>query len=128
MVVVAATPSTLDFMLPIARWIGYGGDTNFHESVLDPTVWAAGLVDNIDRFSEYDGFSCNTHTHSMSRVQLFRALKAEALRFALQPHQLRDNFYLRQNPRAVLSAAAKIVCMDLYNVITGRRYVRALDV
>ncbi len=106
-----------------ALYLTPGPKTRIRDEML-----AAGLVDNIDRFSEYDGFSCNTHTHSMSRVQLFRALKAEALRFALQLHQLRDNFYLRQNPRAVLSAAAKIVCMDLYNVITGRRYVRALDV
>jgi len=28
----------IDFMLPIARWIGYGGDTNFHEGVLDPVA------------------------------------------------------------------------------------------
>ena len=34
----------IDFMLPIARWIGYGGETNFHESVLDPVVLAAGLL------------------------------------------------------------------------------------
>ena len=26
----------IDFLLPIARWIGYGGETNFHEGVLDP--------------------------------------------------------------------------------------------
>lgn len=24
----------IDFMLPIARWIGYGGETDFHGSVL----------------------------------------------------------------------------------------------
>ncbi|MGN6404606.1 LLM class flavin-dependent oxidoreductase [Sinomonas sp.] len=34
----------LDFLLPIARWIGYKGDTNFHGHVLDPVVWAAGLL------------------------------------------------------------------------------------
>lgn len=34
----------IDFLLPIARWIGYGGETNFHEGVLDPVVWAAGLL------------------------------------------------------------------------------------
>ncbi len=88
---------------------------------------AAGLVDNPDDFSTYDGFSCNIHTHSLTRVQLFRALKIEALRYALQPRQLRDNFYLRQNPRAVLAAAAKILALDLYNVLTGRRYAQALD-
>lgn len=44
----------LDFMLPIARFIGYGGDTNFHESVLDPVALAAGLLaktENITVFS-----------------------------------------------------------------------------
>lgn len=34
----------IDFLLPIARWIGYGGDTNFHEGVLDPTAYTAGLL------------------------------------------------------------------------------------
>lgn len=34
----------IDFMLPIARWIGYGGETNFHGSVLETMTWAAGLL------------------------------------------------------------------------------------
>jgi alkanesulfonate monooxygenase SsuD/methylene tetrahydromethanopterin reductase-like flavin-dependent oxidoreductase (luciferase family) len=34
----------IDFMLPIARWIGYGGTTNFHEAVLDPVALAAALL------------------------------------------------------------------------------------
>jgi FMNH2-dependent dimethyl sulfone monooxygenase len=34
----------IDFMLPIARWIGYGGETNFHGSVLETITWAAGLL------------------------------------------------------------------------------------
>lgn len=34
----------LDFLLPIARWIGYGGETNFHGSVLETMTWAAGLL------------------------------------------------------------------------------------
>lgn len=34
----------IDFMLPIARWIGYGGDTNFHGGVLETMTWAAGLL------------------------------------------------------------------------------------
>lgn len=44
----------IDFLLPIARWIGYKGETNFHGSVLDPIVWAAGLLastENITVFS-----------------------------------------------------------------------------
>ena len=35
----------LDFFLPIARWIGYGGrDINFQRDVLETTTWAAGLL------------------------------------------------------------------------------------
>ncbi len=34
----------IDFMLPIARWVGYGGDTNFHGGVLDPVALAAALL------------------------------------------------------------------------------------
>src|SRR5690554_4687096 len=41
----------LDFMLPIARWIGYKGDTNFHGEVLDPSAWAAGLLASTERIS-----------------------------------------------------------------------------
>lgn len=41
----------IDFMLPIARWIGYGGTTNFHGSVLETATWAAGLLAATDRIS-----------------------------------------------------------------------------
>lgn len=45
----------IDFMLPIARWIGYGGSKiDFHESVLETVTWAAGLLaatNNINIFS-----------------------------------------------------------------------------
>ncbi len=36
--------SGLEFMLPIARWIGYGGDTDFHGGVLETVTWAAGML------------------------------------------------------------------------------------
>jgi alkanesulfonate monooxygenase SsuD/methylene tetrahydromethanopterin reductase-like flavin-dependent oxidoreductase (luciferase family) len=34
----------IDFMLPIARWIGYGGETDFHGTVLETMTWATGLL------------------------------------------------------------------------------------
>ena len=34
----------IDFMLPIARWIGYGGETNFHGNVLETMTWATALL------------------------------------------------------------------------------------
>ena len=41
----------IDFMLPIARWIGYGGETNFHGHVLETMTWAAGLLASTKRIS-----------------------------------------------------------------------------
>ena len=29
----------IEFLLPIARWIGYGGETDFHGSVLETLTW-----------------------------------------------------------------------------------------
>lgn len=39
-----ADDAGLEFMLPIARWIGYGGETNFHNHVLETLAWCAGLL------------------------------------------------------------------------------------
>ena len=39
-----ADDAGLDFMLPIARWKGYGGDTDFHGSTLETITWAVGLL------------------------------------------------------------------------------------
>ena len=43
----------IDFMLPIARWIGYGGDTNFHEGVLEPIPWATAILANTQRLNVF---------------------------------------------------------------------------
>lgn len=39
-----ADAAGIEFMLPIARWIGYGGATDFHGNVLETMTWAAGLL------------------------------------------------------------------------------------
>jgi alkanesulfonate monooxygenase SsuD/methylene tetrahydromethanopterin reductase-like flavin-dependent oxidoreductase (luciferase family) len=39
-----ADAAGLDFMLPIARWKGYGGDTDFHGCSLETITWAVGLL------------------------------------------------------------------------------------
>ncbi|TKV57399.1 LLM class flavin-dependent oxidoreductase [Nakamurella flava] len=43
----------IDFMLPIARWIGYGGVTNFHEGVLEPVPWATAIVASTERVTAF---------------------------------------------------------------------------
>src|SRR5262245_8625630 len=43
----------IDFMLPIARWIGYGGETDFHGSVLETITWATGLLAHTKRINVF---------------------------------------------------------------------------
>src|SRR5262249_10319784 len=39
-----ADDAGMDFMLPIARWKGYGGETDFHGTTLETLTWATGLL------------------------------------------------------------------------------------
>jgi len=39
-----ADDAGLDFMLPIARWKGYGGDTDYQGATLETLTWATGLL------------------------------------------------------------------------------------
>lgn len=43
----------IDFVLPIARWIGYGGVTNFHEGVLEPIPWATAIAASTERLTAF---------------------------------------------------------------------------
>ena len=39
-----ADETGIDFILPIGRWKGYGGETDFHGETLETKTWAAGLL------------------------------------------------------------------------------------
>jgi FMNH2-dependent dimethyl sulfone monooxygenase len=39
-----ADDAGMDFILPIARWKGYGGETDFHGTTLETLTWAVGLL------------------------------------------------------------------------------------
>ena len=43
----------IDFMLPIARWKGYGGATDFHGRSLETMTWAAGLLAATERITVF---------------------------------------------------------------------------
>src|ERR1700745_1289717 len=48
-----ADDAGLDFMLPIARWKGYGGDTDFHGCALETITWAVGLLSATARMTVF---------------------------------------------------------------------------
>jgi alkanesulfonate monooxygenase SsuD/methylene tetrahydromethanopterin reductase-like flavin-dependent oxidoreductase (luciferase family) len=39
-----ADEAGIDFLLPIGRWKGYGGDSDFHGTTLETVTWACGLL------------------------------------------------------------------------------------
>jgi dimethylsulfone monooxygenase len=48
-----ADEAGIDFMLPIARWKGYGGDTDFHGETLETITWATGLLAATSRMTVF---------------------------------------------------------------------------
>ena len=102
--------------------------TPYPKTRLRDEMLAAGLVVNKDDFSQYDGFTCNVRTRHMTSDELFRALKQEAIMYALDPGHLVHNYFLKRYPCAVIRAAILTVYSDLFNILTGRRYARKTDV
>jgi FMNH2-dependent dimethyl sulfone monooxygenase len=48
-----ADEAGIDFMLPIARWKGYGGETDFHGRSLETITWAVGLLGATKRMTVF---------------------------------------------------------------------------
>jgi FMNH2-dependent dimethyl sulfone monooxygenase len=44
-----AEEAGIDFLLPIGRWKGYRGETNFHGAVLETITWAGALLAKTER-------------------------------------------------------------------------------
>jgi alkanesulfonate monooxygenase SsuD/methylene tetrahydromethanopterin reductase-like flavin-dependent oxidoreductase (luciferase family) len=48
-----ADEAGIDFMLPIGRWKGYRGETNFHGAVLETITWAGALLAHSERITVF---------------------------------------------------------------------------
>jgi alkanesulfonate monooxygenase SsuD/methylene tetrahydromethanopterin reductase-like flavin-dependent oxidoreductase (luciferase family) len=48
-----ADEAGIDFMLPIGRWKGYGGDTDYHGETLETVTWATGLLGATKRITVF---------------------------------------------------------------------------
>lgn len=48
-----ADEAGLDFLLPVARWVGLRGESGFHDDVLETVTWACGLLANTSRISVF---------------------------------------------------------------------------
>jgi alkanesulfonate monooxygenase SsuD/methylene tetrahydromethanopterin reductase-like flavin-dependent oxidoreductase (luciferase family) len=43
----------IDFMLPVGRWKGYGGDTDYQGATLETVTWASGLLASTKRITVF---------------------------------------------------------------------------
>jgi len=102
--------------------------TPYPKTRLRDEMLEADLVTNKDDFSQYDGFTCNVRTKHMTSVELFKALKQEAIIHALNPGHLVHNYFLKHHPLAVIRSAILTGYSDIFNIVTGRRYSRKSDV
>jgi alkanesulfonate monooxygenase SsuD/methylene tetrahydromethanopterin reductase-like flavin-dependent oxidoreductase (luciferase family) len=50
---VMADEGGIEFMLPIGRWKGYGGDTDYQGATLETVTWAAGLLAGTRRLTVF---------------------------------------------------------------------------
>src|SRR6201984_3404150 len=43
----------IEFMLPIGRWKGYGGDTDYQGATWETVTWASGLLAKTERLAVF---------------------------------------------------------------------------
>ena len=48
-----ADDAGIEFMLPVGRWKGYGGDTDYQGETLETVTWAAGLLGATQRLTVF---------------------------------------------------------------------------
>src|SRR5262245_20910669 len=48
-----ADAAGIDFLLPIGRWKGYGGDTDYQGATLETIIWATGLLASTKRVTVF---------------------------------------------------------------------------
>ena len=70
---IMADQAGLDFLLPIARWRGYGGDGDFQGSSLDTIAWAAGLLAVTDRITVLSTIH-TAFTHPVAAAKQFATI------------------------------------------------------
>jgi dimethylsulfone monooxygenase len=70
---VMADRAGIEFLLPIARWLGYGGATDFQDSSLETVTWAAGLLAATQRISVFATIH-TAFTHPVTAAKEFATI------------------------------------------------------
>jgi FMNH2-dependent dimethyl sulfone monooxygenase len=72
---VMAEEAGLDFLIPVARWKGYGGATNYQGSSIDPVSWTAAMLALTKRITVFTTVH-TAFTHPVLATKQFASLDA----------------------------------------------------
>ncbi|MDB5999825.1 MAG: monooxygenase, partial [Rhizobacter sp.] len=73
----------IDFMLPIARWIGYGGASDFQGHVLETVTWATALLASTQRITVFATIHTAANNPVVSAKQLATIAQVSSDRIGL---------------------------------------------
>ena len=80
---VMADDAGLDFMLPLGRWIGYGGETNHNGSNFETITWAAGILAATRSIMAFGTVHVTAHQPAVCAKQMVTADHIGGGRFGL---------------------------------------------
>ena len=80
---VMADEAGLDFMLPLGRWIGYGGETNHNGSNFETISWASGILASTRRIMAFGTVHVTAHGPVVAAKQMVTADHIGGGRFGL---------------------------------------------
>lgn len=78
-----ADEAGFDFLLPIGRWKGYGGPTNFQGTTFETITWATGLLANTRRITVFGTIHAPMFNPLVAAKQMVTADHVGRGRFAL---------------------------------------------
>ena len=80
---VQADKAGIDFMLPLGRWIGYGGETNHNGSNFETIAWASGLLAATKNIMAFGTVHVTAHSPAVAAKQMVTADHIGGGRFGL---------------------------------------------
>jgi anaerobic magnesium-protoporphyrin IX monomethyl ester cyclase len=100
--------------------------TPYPKTEIREELLAAGLVENRDDFSQYDGYTCNVRTRNLTRTELEKALQWESLKPYFDPPHIARNLFVRRMPGPFVASQLKVLA-TLVAQSLGRKREREID-
>ena len=102
--------------------------TPYPKTVVRKELLDEGLIENIDDYDKYDGFTCNIRTRYLSRKSLYRALKVQNLISNVDPRLIAVNYFLRHIPVTYITAIVRAAIDQILFILLGRQRSSDLDI